>query len=191
MTASCDGCALCCKVLSVEEIDKPANRWCRAIHQTEHGRSCGIYSDRPAACRVFECLWLASQSRPGQEMQPELRPDHSHVVFCMDFSVTGSEDVNPDLRVLFAHVDPDHPNAWRTPLPRLAIRTFLQRGGQVIVIIGKRRILLRRDQPPLFTTEADIQVAAAALAGRMRPGDLPPDMPTPTFDPVELMRRLG
>jgi hypothetical protein len=186
--ASCDGCALCCKVLSVDEIDKPAGRWCKKIHRTEHGRSCGIYPERPGACRAFECLWLLSQSRPGQEMQPELRPDRSHVVFCPDFTLNGAEDIDPEQRVLYAHVDPDWPNAWRSPLPRLTIRTFLQRGGQVIVVIGQRRILLRRDRPPLFTTEADLEIAAAALKGMMRQGDLP-DMPKPTFDPEELMRR--
>ena len=25
---SCDGCTLCCKLLSVEEIDKPQQHWC-------------------------------------------------------------------------------------------------------------------------------------------------------------------
>jgi hypothetical protein len=189
MALSCDGCSLCCKVLSVDEIDKPAGRWCRAIKRDDHGRSCGIHPERPGACRAFECLWLASQSRPGQEMQPELRPDRAHLVFAMDFSVGG--DVDPEQRVLYAHVDQDWPNAWRSPLPRLAIRTFLQRGGNVIVVIGSRRVLLRPNKPPLFTTESDIEVAAAALAGKIVPGELPPDLPVPTFDPDELMRRLA
>ena len=190
MPASCDDCGLCCKVLSVDEIDKPAGHWCRHIHRSEHGRSCGIYHERPDACRSFECIWLMSQSRPGQAMQPEIRPDRSHVVFCMDASVVLAADVDPENRILYAHVDPDWANAWRAPLPRLAIRTFLDRGGQVIVVIGKRRVLLRPGKPPLFTNEDDIALAVAAMAGGVRAGDLPPDLPPPTFDAAELMRRM-
>ncbi len=25
---SCDGCTVCCKVLKIRELDKPANIWC-------------------------------------------------------------------------------------------------------------------------------------------------------------------
>jgi hypothetical protein len=50
----CGECQLCCELVSVPELNKPTNTKC--IHQCEAG--CGIYSERPDACRAFECLWI-------------------------------------------------------------------------------------------------------------------------------------
>jgi len=64
----CGECTVCCRILRIAELDKPGMIPCQ--HLNENG--CGIYADRPASCRGFECLWLASMSG-----KPELRPDRS------------------------------------------------------------------------------------------------------------------
>src|SRR6202035_1192607 len=69
---SCGSCGLCCKLVAVEELNKPAHQWCAHFSA---GRGCTIYTDRPGECRTFRCLWL---------MRPQLsdawRPDRSRIV---------------------------------------------------------------------------------------------------------------
>lgn len=74
----CGTCTACCRVYAIPAIDKPAGKWCE--HCTI-GKCCNIYETRPKACVTFECMWLQSQSIPGKEMVPELRPDRCKVVF--------------------------------------------------------------------------------------------------------------
>lgn len=52
---SCGTCSLCCTVLRVDELAKPAGRDC--VHQ-RGTRGCGIHATRPAICRAYRCLWL-------------------------------------------------------------------------------------------------------------------------------------
>lgn len=55
---TCDGCAMCCKLPSIEEpeLTKPANAWCKYC---DTGRArCKIYDTRPAVCSSFHCGWL-------------------------------------------------------------------------------------------------------------------------------------
>lgn len=74
----CGACTLCCSVIPVDapELKKRSFTACphlRGVLHTSPG--CGIYSTRPAACRVWSCLWLTSPDLPD-----ELRPDRCGVV---------------------------------------------------------------------------------------------------------------
>ena len=51
---SCGPCSLCCTVLRVDELKKPAGANCP--HQ-RGANGCGIYPDRPTICRSYRCLW--------------------------------------------------------------------------------------------------------------------------------------
>lgn len=55
----CGGCRLCCKVLAVQEIDKPRGQWCPHNTKPNAPGGCSIYDRRPAQCSDFQCLWLA------------------------------------------------------------------------------------------------------------------------------------
>lgn len=70
MSRSCGPCRECCIVLDVTPIGKPANTPCRHLC----ARGCGIYEDRPNACREFTCGWLEGA------LPKSLRPDRTHVV---------------------------------------------------------------------------------------------------------------
>jgi hypothetical protein len=176
---ACDGCALCCKVLSVEELRKPACKWCAEIKRSEHGRSCGIYEARPESCRIFQCMWLLDE-----KMQPGLRPDRCHVVFAMDDYLNGPYD--PAKPRLYAMVDPDWPNAWRVGLPRLVIQTMRERGGAVIVNVGS----WWRHYHDGVWDEGDDEIALGESLRMFRRSTLlPPGFPDPILDFDELMRR--
>lgn len=45
------------------------------------GAGCGIYSDRPGACRTFECQWLRGVLEADGGIETEMRPDACGVVF--------------------------------------------------------------------------------------------------------------
>lgn len=60
------GCALCCKVLLIEELGKPAHKWCKHA-KPENSRdpgACTCYDTRPNACRGFQCTWLRESGWP-------------------------------------------------------------------------------------------------------------------------------
>ena len=54
----CGPCSLCCTLLRVDALNKPAGRDC--IHQRsgEASGGCGIHDTRPPVCRAYRCLWL-------------------------------------------------------------------------------------------------------------------------------------
>jgi hypothetical protein len=90
---SCGPCTLCCTVLDIPELAKPAGRPC--VHL---GAGCGIYPDRPTPCRVFTCGWLATEAL-GEAWRPDIAG-----FLVRDERATGS---------LCIDVAPDRPGAWR------------------------------------------------------------------------------
>jgi hypothetical protein len=72
---SCGRCTVCCEVLEIKALDKPAGTLCR--HNT--GTACGIYLERPAVCAHWHCLWRKIGALPDA-----LRPDRSGVVFSLE-----------------------------------------------------------------------------------------------------------
>jgi hypothetical protein len=168
----------------VRELDKPAGHACTHIDKLRGG--CRIYAERPGACRSFDCLWLLSQARPGQQMPPELRPDRAHVVFAMDATVVPAEDIDDQNRELFAWVDPAHPRAWQAYWPSTAIRSFHRRGGTVHITIGDQQILIRPDGEIIVGSEAERALAVSFVRAMMGPAG---DFPAPTFDADELINR--
>ena len=92
---ACGSCALCCKVLSIEDLNKPAGRWCS---HCSPGNGCGIHAMRPVVCRGFYCEWMTSKG-----LGPEWKPERSKFVLSR----------TNEGRRLTAHVDPGYPSAWR------------------------------------------------------------------------------
>jgi hypothetical protein len=126
----CGDCTLCCKVMAIEELDKPAGTWCR---HCQPGRGCGTYDDRPGECREFNCLWLVDD-----RFGPHWRPSKSKLVLAT--SADGIE----------VRCDPTFPDAWRKE-PFLSEIRVLAASGEahdvtMLVIIGQRMILLASDR---------------------------------------------
>jgi Fe-S-cluster containining protein len=120
---SCDGCTACCKILKIVELSKPGNTWCA---HCKIGTGCTIYDTRPESCRVYQCIWLKTQT--GEKPMPlELRPDRSHVVI-------GTTNQGEDL-VLY--VSPDRPDAWKRGAAARFVATMKARGVAMIVSCGE------------------------------------------------------
>ena len=120
----CGDCNLCCKLMRVDEVETPRGRWCK---YAKPGKGCGIYENRPTACREYECLWLQAKKRGGgYEMPDDLKPNRSHVV--IDFSTDG--------KLPLLHVDPDYPHAIDSIPVRAFIKMNMRRGIDVLVWTG-------------------------------------------------------
>lgn len=114
---SCGTCTLCCKLVPVPPLRKPAGVRCQ--HQ-RHGKGCAIYADRPTACRTWGCRWLVD---PAAAALP--RPDRAHYVVDMeeDTVTLQPKDGGPPTKVpvIQVWIDPAFPDACRTP----AFRSYM------------------------------------------------------------------
>jgi hypothetical protein len=118
----CDGCTLCCKVMAIRGLNKPADSWCQ---HCEIATGCTIYAERPAGCRTFNCRYLLDPAL-GEEWKPSV----SKLVI-----VPGGD------RVL-VHVDHEHPEAWRREPYYSIIKQWSRHtaGLPVFLRIGRRLI---------------------------------------------------
>ena len=121
---TCGDCSLCCKVMKVDEFDKPPGVWCR--HCAPGRGGCTIHESRPSVCRNYYCGWLMSASL-GPEWQPSV------CKMLINFETD-------QLRVS-VHVDPGHPTAWRREPYYSQFKQWSRQfeGKKVIVVFVKRR----------------------------------------------------
>src|SRR5262245_33779077 len=116
----CSGCTLCCKLIPMPEFHKPAN--VRCPHQTHKG--CNIYAQRPMACAVWTCRWLAND-----DTAELARPDRSrYVIDVMPDFVTVTDETGrySTIEVVQIWCDPKHPKAWHDS----ALLDYIERRGK-------------------------------------------------------------
>lgn len=155
----CGDCQLCCKLMPISEINKPALSKCP--HQ-RFGVGCSIYNRAPKSCRTWSCQWLVG----GDGAETLRRPDRAHYVVDIlpDFITTQPHDGSPGRRVPVVQVwlDPAHPTAWRDA----ALFKFLEarsHNGFAALIrsgSGKSFVLI----PPVMNSENAWQAVESELA---------------------------
>ena len=142
--------------MAIGEIQKPAGRWC--VHYAMR-KGCGIYEERPQACRSYQCVWT---------MMPAFgdawRPDRAKFLM----------DAGPNQVVICP--DTGAPDAWRREpfysrikaLSSRATRPFtlvlVRQRGRIIVVFPETEIDLGPEQPGL-----EIQSGYELAAGRPVP----------------------
>lgn len=140
----CGACSLCCKVIAVETLDKPAGQWCRHFAR---GQGCAIHDARPVQCRAFDCHWLLDAT-----MGDEWFPNRCKMV------------VRALEAALLVHVDASAHQPWRQE-PYLSKLVFLARqltpqGRMVLVLEQGHSILILPDRiVDLGVLDAQDQVA--------------------------------
>jgi hypothetical protein len=92
----CGDCSLCCKVMTIEALDKPQGKWCPQARPGKGG--CAVYADRPTECQTFTCSW-----RSGK-LPIEMKPNKIKAVI--------GSNLSGDAVVV--HVDPSYPLATET-----------------------------------------------------------------------------
>jgi hypothetical protein len=128
----CGSCTLCCKVMYVPQIDKKRDSWCR--HCTT-GKGCGIYEERPSACREFHCYWLMND-----KLGPEWKPSEAKFVIAAELG--GSR--------ISIYVDAQRPDAWRREPFLKTFHAWSEMGarsnGQVVVYVAGRALVVVPDR---------------------------------------------
>lgn len=123
---SCGECAMCCKLLKIDDLQKPASQWC--VHcSTRQG--CDAYETRPRQCRQFFCHFLEN-AKLGEEW----RPSKSRIL------LMGKDGGH----TLLAVVDPTRPDAWK----REPYFTNLKHWGtllRVVVNVGRHQWVIHPD----------------------------------------------
>lgn len=122
---SCGDCGLCCKLMGVAELDKPAGKWCAHFRRA---RGCDAYDVRPASCRAFNCTWLLAEGL-GEDWKP---------------SVCGFL-MHADAGRLIVECDPARPHAWRAPRHRAGLERWAAEGQEVLIFAGRRGVRLNAD----------------------------------------------
>lgn len=129
---SCDGCTLCCKLVAVEPLNKPRDKWCT---HCDIGKGCRIYETRPEPCRIFRCGYLLTD-----QMAEHWRPARARMVVLYDGNANR----------VFVFTDPARPGVWRSEPYRADInewaKTAAANGGQVLVMAGPNTIALLPDR---------------------------------------------
>ncbi|WP_316213980.1 hypothetical protein [Bradyrhizobium sp. SZCCHNR2032] len=127
----CGDCTLCCKVMAIEALAKPANSWCS---HCDPKRGCAIYQARPGECRAFRCLWLVNELLDEQWKPAKAK-----------FVLTTSDDG------IEVRCDPGLPDAWRREPYHAEIREWAVSGEEhdvtvVVITTGGRIILVTRER---------------------------------------------
>jgi uncharacterized protein len=126
MSRGCGGCTICCRLIGVAAIGKPAGTWC--THCTATG--CSIHPTRPTSCRNFECFWLMDEGFPE-----DLRPDRCGVVAAWN----GGDQEN-----IVLHVDPDRPDALARKPGSELVEALLRHHERIFVVCGDEKVMLTR-----------------------------------------------
>ena len=154
---SCGSCGLCCKVLDIDELSKPANRWCSHFAK---GGGCTIYGSRPGVCREFQCLWLTSPGL-GEEWKPNVAK------FVLLERLDGQS--------LSVTVDDGFPQAWRrAPYYEQILAWAKERwktNRHVVVVAGKSNIVLFPNEELEFIApdNSEFRVGYRETGGVRRP----------------------
>jgi len=124
---------MCCKVLRIEELEKPSGLWCR---HAVTGKGCGIYESRPPVCQSFHCQWLVDSS-----LGPEWKPEKAKFVMSPD---------RDNKEIFKINVDPAFPDAWTKPPFLATIKNWVAGGAALgrfaLVQIGPRLIAVLPDR---------------------------------------------
>jgi hypothetical protein len=126
----CGGCTLCCKLIGVASLAKPAGQKCQ---HSKHGKGCAIYPNRPHDCRTWACRWIADVDTAGMP-----RPDRCHYVIDMAWeTIHAREEVDGPSRPITAlqvWVDPAFPDAGNAPELRRFIEHVAEKYGAVTIL---------------------------------------------------------
>ncbi|MFZ1991589.1 MAG: hypothetical protein WAW96_17680 [Alphaproteobacteria bacterium] len=130
----CGPCGLCCKLIKVDELNKPAGQWC--AHYAR-GQGCTIHAQRPALCVGFQCGWSMRS-----ELDEQWRPDNSKFIL-----------LTPEGQ-LIVQCDPGLADAWRRAPYYSQIKKWSGRNSENYITV----IVRTRGHMIFVFPEADIDI---------------------------------
>jgi hypothetical protein len=175
MTRQCGDCQLCCRLVPVQSINKPAGTAC--AFQKFH-KGCTVYHQpkMPPECAIWNCRWLVNDDTADLS-----RPDRAHYVIDLmpDFITIKPDDggETQNIQVAQVWVDPNHPDAHRDPALRRWMHRRAQQNIATIVRFNKKDAFVIF--PPPFDAGGEWHEIRSGMQTR----------PSHTFD--EVVQALG
>jgi hypothetical protein len=132
---SCGSCTLCCKLMFVPELNKPADVMCS---YAAAGKGCTIHERRPGFCHQYFCGW-----RLDPNIDALWKPEISGFLL----------SINLYYGALMVMVDPERPLAWKMQpyhgrLREWSARAFKENKRIVAMVAGEATVVLPdRDVP--------------------------------------------
>jgi hypothetical protein len=156
---SCGDCAMCCKLLRIDELQKPAYQWCVHARPGSKGGCCSIYQDRPGACKGYACEWLVNTDFDKELWYPKT----CHMVISI-ITLGG-------IRTFTVTVDPGYPLAWRKDPHYSQLRKLASYG---LTVQRKEDLFIVHVRLPnkafLVLPNSAIEVSNLAYVLRVQPG---------------------
>lgn len=134
----CGPCSLCCKLVPVKELNKPAGQWC--TYRAATG-GCKVHATRPASCFDYQCGWSLRA-----ELDDRWRPDNAKFVL----SVPEGQ--------LIVLCDPGSPDTWRREPYYTQIKKWSERNSKNYTTV----IVRTRGRMVFVFPEADIDIGPFA-----------------------------
>lgn len=151
----CNECTLCCKLVPVAELAKPANVRCGFVRA---GKGCVVHGSAsyPRSCARWACVWLKEPDLPLP------RPDRAHYVIdpFLDFIELECHGQRERIDVVQVWVDPKYPDAYRDPALRAYLADRAERLHQAALVRFNSRDALTLFAPPMTTTGEWIEEAS-------------------------------
>jgi hypothetical protein len=161
----CGDCQLCCKLLPVPDVGKPASTRCN--HQ-RHGKGCTIYATRPKSCRLWSCAWLEGDATDLP------RPDRAHYVIDVLADYIELQDDKRGEKTKFPvaviWVDPAYPKAHHDPKLLRYLDGLFDRGILGLVRFNSRDAVVMI--PPRWSRQSQWIEKGSICVGEHAPADV-------------------
>lgn len=168
MNRQCGACTLCCRLLPVVSLRKPASQRC--VHQFSGG--CAVYhrAGFPRECSIWSCRWLVDAETIGLR-----RPDRTgYVIDIMPDLIHARqrpEDEPAPVVCVQVWCDPARPEAWRDPaLLRFMERKAATAGEVMLVRFGTTKAIVVI--PPPLTANGEWLIIDSGIAKHSPTGSL-------------------
>ena len=150
---ACGSCMLCCKVMIVEELNKPSGTMCG---YAAAGKGCTIREHRPRSCRRFFCGW-----RIDPNIDSLWKPEICGFVITISLRYAS----------MLLMVDPDKPFAWRmhpyhARLREWAGRAFKEDKRIVAMVLGEATVIFPDGDVPLGLLGPNDEIAISRVGDR-------------------------
>jgi hypothetical protein len=167
----CGGCQLCCRLVPVAELHKPAGIRCG---HARFGKGCTIHAARPVSCRTWSCRWLADAKTAGMP-----RPDRCHYVIdkkADDMVFQQAAGAEPtSVHAIVVWVDPKFPEAHRAPELRAFLLRMARDYGAPAIVRYDERDAIAIIAPPLSSTGEWHEIRAAEARAVLRLAEAQPE----------------
>jgi hypothetical protein len=148
----CGSCTMCCTVVGVEELNKPAGVTCS---YAVAGSGCTIRDHRPRSCRRFFCGWRLDPNIDSL-WKPEI------CGFVLTISLRHG--------AMMVMVDPARPFAWKMQpyfgrLKEWAARAFAEDKRIVAMLSGEATVILPDREVPVGVLGLDDEIVLSRPGG--------------------------